>query len=107
MKPMVHAWFAAAASAVHVPVVLLDAEQAVKVRADRLIGGGQPGGEGGVRMGRHARRAEQVADGGPLPGQPLDAGLLSGRVGGVQPLKGVELGVGRWKTAGVEEAEQP
>ena len=39
--------------AVHVPVVLLDAEQVVKVDADRLISGGQPGGEGGVRMGRH------------------------------------------------------
>ena len=107
MKPMVRPWFAAAVDAVHVPVVLLDAEQAVKVGADRLIGGGQPGGERGVRMGRHARRAEQIADGGPLPAQPLDAGQLSGRVAGVQPLKGVELGVGRWKTAGVQEAEQP
>ena len=64
--------------AVPMPVALLDAEQAVKVRADRLIGGGQPGGEGGVRMGRHARRAEQIADGGPLPDQLLDAGPLSG-----------------------------
>ena len=92
---------------VRVPVLLLDPEQAVKVGADRLIGGGQVGGERGGRMGGHARRAEQIADGGPLPAEPLDVGQLSGRVVGVQPLNGVQLGVGRWKTAGVEEAEQP
>ena len=93
--------------AVRVPVLLLNPEQAVKVGADRLIGGGQVGGERGGRMGGHTRRAEQIADGSPLPAQPLDAGQLSGRVVGVQPLNGVELGVGGWKTAGVQEAEQP
>jgi hypothetical protein len=82
-------------------------EQAVKVRADRLIRGGQPGGEGGLGMSRHARRAEQIADGGPLPDQPLKAGPLGGRVGGVQPLKGVQPGIDHWKTAGVQDAEQP
>ena len=45
-------------NAVRVPVALLGPDQAVEVGTDRLIGSGQPGGERGVRMGRHARRAE-------------------------------------------------
>ena len=94
-------------NAVHVPGVLLVEEQAVKVGADRLIGGGQPGGERGSRPGRHARRAEQIADGGPLPDQPRDAGPLGARVVGVQPLQGVEPGAGRREKAGVQEAEEP
>ena len=89
---------------VHVPVVLLVEEQAVKVGADRLIGGGQPGGERGGRLGRHGRRAEQIADGDPLPDQPLDAGALGARVVGVQPLQGVEPRVGRREQAGVERS---
>jgi hypothetical protein len=87
--------------------VLLVEEQAVQVGADRLISGGQPGGERGGRLGRQARRAEQVAHGGPLPDQPLEAGPLGGRVVGVQPLQGVQPRVGRREKAGVEEAEEP
>jgi hypothetical protein len=86
-------------------VAPLDEKQAVQVSAQRLIGGGQPGGERRVRPGRHGGRAEEITDGDPLPDEPLESGVLRGRIVGVQPHEGGEPGIGRREQAGVERAE--
>ena len=93
--------------AVCVPVAPLDEEQAVKVGAHRLVGGRQPRGERGGRMGCHARRAEEIADGDPLVGKLLDSVSLSRRIVGVEPHEDGELGVSRRKKPGVQRAEEP
>jgi hypothetical protein len=91
---------------VRVPVAALVEEQAVKVGAQRLIGGRELGGERSRRMGRHARRAEEIAEGGPLPDEPLDSGSLSGRIARVEALEGGEPCVGGRKQARVQRAEE-
>ena len=85
----------------------LDEEQAVQVGAERLIGGGQPGGERGAgraatvaglrrsRTATHCRTSRSMS------------GVFRGRIVGVQPLQGGEPGVGRREQAGVERAEKP
>jgi hypothetical protein len=88
------------------PVAQFLDEQAVQVRAERLVGGGQPGGGRGP-LDVQRRRAEQVADRGPLPGEQVDFGALDRRVGGVQLVQQEQLRVHRGQQAGVERFEQP
>ena len=73
-------------------VVELRPDQAVEVGADRLVGGRQlvrERREGRGRLGGQARRAEQIADGGPLPDEQLKVGAFGRRsaIAGVQLLQ--------------------
>jgi hypothetical protein len=96
-----------------VPIGLRDveflAEQAVQVGADRLVVGGQLGGQGGGRgrLDGQVWRAEQVAERGPLADEQLDVGVFGGRITGMQLFQREQLRVHRGQQAGVEGAEQP
>jgi len=82
-------------------------DQLVQVRADRLVGGGQLGGERAGGLSVEVVQAEQVTDGGPLPDEQLEVGELGRRVADVQLFQREQLRVDRGQQAGVERAEQP
>jgi hypothetical protein len=92
---------------VGVRIVRLLQDQPVQVRADRLVDGGQLGSERRAGLRVEGERGEQVTDGGPLPDEQLEVGVLGRRVADVQRLQREQLTVDRGQQAGVERTEQP
>ena len=92
---------------VGVRVVHFRKDQPVQVRTDRLVGGGQLGGERPGGLSGEVGQAEQVTHGGPLPDEELEVSLLSRRVADVQLFQRRQLGADRGQQAGVQRTKQP